>query len=94
MSKPAFPEERISLTGDEWAQVRANRATAGDYLDLVAALKADPNAEVIGNAIGRHKRDRRPGCRHAGRKSRACSMDSQHLLAHLCRSARAVRRRF
>ena len=45
------PEERISLTGDEWAQVRANRATAGNYLDLVAALKADPNAEVIGNAM-------------------------------------------
>jgi aminopeptidase N/puromycin-sensitive aminopeptidase len=45
------PTERISLTGDEWAQVRANKATVGDYLNLVAALKADPNAEVIGNAF-------------------------------------------
>ena len=33
------PPERISLAGDEWAQVRANKATVGDYLDLVTALK-------------------------------------------------------
>jgi aminopeptidase N/puromycin-sensitive aminopeptidase len=46
------PTERISLTGDEWAQVRANKATAGDYLNLVAALKADPSAEVLGSALG------------------------------------------
>ena len=46
------PAERISLAGDEWAQVRANKATVGDYLNLVAALKADPNAEVLSNAIG------------------------------------------
>jgi aminopeptidase N/puromycin-sensitive aminopeptidase len=45
------PEERISLTGDEWAQVRANRATLGDYLNLVGALKADPNAAVISTAL-------------------------------------------
>ena len=45
------PTERISLTGDEWAQVRANKATVGDYLDLVTALKADPNAAVVGNAV-------------------------------------------
>lgn len=45
------PAERISLTGDEWAEVRSNKATVGDYLDLVAALRADPNAEVISNAI-------------------------------------------
>jgi aminopeptidase N len=45
------PTERISLTGDEWAQVRSNKATAGDYLDLVAALKADSSAEVLGNAF-------------------------------------------
>ena len=42
--------ERISLAGDEWAQVRANKATVGDYLDLVAAFKSDPNAEVSSNA--------------------------------------------
>ena len=46
------PTERISLTGDEWAQVRANKATVGDYLDLIAAIKADPNSEVLGNALG------------------------------------------
>ena len=44
------PPERISLAGDEWAQVRANKATVGDYLNLVAALKADPEAGVVGNA--------------------------------------------
>ena len=44
------PAERISLTGDEWAQVRANKATVGDYLNLVAALKADPEAGVVDNA--------------------------------------------
>jgi aminopeptidase N/puromycin-sensitive aminopeptidase len=46
------PEERISLTGDEWAQVRANGATVGDYLNLVAALSADPNAYVLANSVG------------------------------------------
>lgn len=45
------PVERISLTGDEWAQVRANTATVGQYLDLVAALKSDSNAEVVGSAL-------------------------------------------
>ena len=46
------PTERISLSGDEWAQVRANKATVGDYLNLVTALKADPSAEVLGSAFG------------------------------------------
>ncbi len=46
------PPERISLAGDEWAQVRANKATVGDYLNLVAALKADPEAGVVGDATG------------------------------------------
>jgi len=46
------PEERISLAGDEWAQVEANKATAGDYLDLAAALGADPSANVIATAMG------------------------------------------
>jgi aminopeptidase N/puromycin-sensitive aminopeptidase len=45
------PAERISLTGDEWGQVRANKAPIGGYLDLVGALKADPNAEVLNNAF-------------------------------------------
>jgi len=46
------PAERISLIGDEWAQLRANKATVGDYMNLVAAVKADPNASVLGGAIG------------------------------------------
>lgn len=45
------PAERISLVGDEWAQVRANQATAGDYLNLVSAVKADPNVEVLKTAL-------------------------------------------
>jgi len=45
------PAERISLIGDEWAQVRANKATVGDYLNLVAALKSDPNADVLSTAF-------------------------------------------
>jgi aminopeptidase N len=44
------PSERIGLTGDEWALVRSNKATVGDYLSLVGALKSDQNAEVIENA--------------------------------------------
>jgi aminopeptidase N/puromycin-sensitive aminopeptidase len=45
------PAERISLIGDEWAQLRSNKATVGDYLNLVAAVKSDPNAEVISTAL-------------------------------------------
>ena len=45
------PSERISFIGDEWAQVRANKSPIGKYLDLVAALKDDPNADVISSAL-------------------------------------------
>jgi aminopeptidase N/puromycin-sensitive aminopeptidase len=45
------PSERISLIGDQWAQVRANTATIGDYLDLAAAVKADPGAQVLDEAF-------------------------------------------
>ena len=45
------PAERISLIGDEWAQVRANKAPIGDYLDLAAAVKSDPGAEVVEAAL-------------------------------------------
>ncbi|HEV2486653.1 MAG TPA: M1 family metallopeptidase [Terracidiphilus sp.] len=45
------PTERISFTGDEWAQVRSNKTRVGDYLELAAALKTDPNAEVVSNAL-------------------------------------------
>jgi aminopeptidase N len=47
------PTERISLSGDEWAQVRANMASVGDYLNLVSALKADQSAEVLGSTLDR-----------------------------------------
>jgi aminopeptidase N len=46
------PEERIGFIGDEWALVRSNRANVGDYLDLVAALKSDPSAQVIATVTG------------------------------------------
>jgi aminopeptidase N/puromycin-sensitive aminopeptidase len=39
------------FAGDEWAQVRANKATVGDYLNLVAALKSDPNQAVLSSAV-------------------------------------------
>jgi len=45
------PGERISLIGDEWAQVRANKAAIGDYLDLASAVKADSGAGVVEEAI-------------------------------------------
>jgi aminopeptidase N/puromycin-sensitive aminopeptidase len=45
------PAERISLIGDEWAQVRSNKAPIGAYLDLVATIKDDPNAEVVSHAL-------------------------------------------
>jgi aminopeptidase N/puromycin-sensitive aminopeptidase len=45
------PAERISLIGDEWAQVRANKATVGDYLKLVAAVKADSSAQVVSTTL-------------------------------------------
>ncbi len=47
-----IPAERISLIGDEYARLRANKATVGDYLNLVAAVKSDSNAEVVSTALG------------------------------------------
>ncbi|HEY1897434.1 MAG TPA: M1 family metallopeptidase [Terracidiphilus sp.] len=46
------PSERISLVGDELAQLRANKATVGDYLNLAAAVRSDPNAAVFLTAAG------------------------------------------
>ncbi|MGC1461824.1 MAG: M1 family metallopeptidase [Terracidiphilus sp.] len=45
------PVERINLIGDEWAQVRSNKATVGDYLNLAAELRSDSNAKVVLSAI-------------------------------------------
>ncbi len=41
------PPERIALLGDQWALVRAGHGTTGDYLNLVIALKKDPNGLVM-----------------------------------------------
>ena len=46
------PTERISFTGDEWAQVHADAIPVGDYLDLVKQLSTDENADVVANALG------------------------------------------
>jgi aminopeptidase N len=42
--------DRIGLLGDRWALVRAGQASVGDYLNLVLALKEDPNAAVLDTA--------------------------------------------
>jgi len=41
------PPEKINLLGDRWALVRSGLGKVGDYLDLVLALKQDPNATVL-----------------------------------------------
>jgi len=46
------PEERISLLGDEWALMRAGKASVGSYLNLVAAVRNDSSAEVLDAATG------------------------------------------
>ena len=46
------PEERIIFLGDEWAQVRANKAPVGDYLNLAAAVKDDSSGSVLETALG------------------------------------------
>jgi aminopeptidase N/puromycin-sensitive aminopeptidase len=44
------PPEKIGLLGDRWALVRSGQGTVGSYLDLVLALKEDPNAAVLDTA--------------------------------------------
>src|ERR1700733_5060769 len=44
------PPEKIGLLGDRWALVRSGQGSVGDYLNLVIALKADPNAAVLDTA--------------------------------------------
>ncbi len=46
------PTERISFIGDEWAQLRAGKASVGDFLNLTQAVRADPNAQVLSSALG------------------------------------------
>jgi aminopeptidase N/puromycin-sensitive aminopeptidase len=45
------PAERISLIGDAWAQVNANKIPVGTFLDLASALKTDRNPVVVGQAL-------------------------------------------
>ncbi len=40
------PSERISVIGDQWAQVRADKSKIGGTLDLAEATRADQSAEV------------------------------------------------
>jgi aminopeptidase N len=44
------PPEKIGLLGDRWALVRSGQGSVWDYLDLVLALKEDPNAAVLDTA--------------------------------------------
>jgi aminopeptidase N/puromycin-sensitive aminopeptidase len=46
------PAERVSLLGDEWAQVRSNKAPIGAYLELSAAVKDDLGVDVVGETMG------------------------------------------
>jgi aminopeptidase N len=45
------PEERIILIGDQWALMHSGAATVGDILNLVAALRNDPNPIVLEKAL-------------------------------------------
>jgi aminopeptidase N/puromycin-sensitive aminopeptidase len=47
------PAERIGILGDRWALMRAGQDPVGDFLDLVLALRTDPNASVIDSALSR-----------------------------------------
>ena len=53
MESGLTPPERIGLLGDRWALVRAGQGTVGGFLDLVLAVKQDPNAAVLDSALGR-----------------------------------------
>jgi aminopeptidase N/puromycin-sensitive aminopeptidase len=46
-----IPTERISLLGDVWALVRADKIAVGDYLNLAAAVKDDTSAAVVRTAL-------------------------------------------
>jgi len=74
------PTERISLIGDQWAQARSNKIPIGAYLDLVAAVRADTDAEVVGSATSgvRAAYSRVASTRKA---CRACCLDSLDLCA-------------
>ena len=43
--------ERIGLLGDQWALTRAGQGSVADFLNLVLALKSDPNGPVLETAV-------------------------------------------
>ncbi len=45
------PAERIGLVGDEWSLARSGRITIGDFLNLVFALKHDPDVAVLDSEL-------------------------------------------
>ncbi|MBB6146384.1 aminopeptidase N/puromycin-sensitive aminopeptidase [Silvibacterium bohemicum] len=45
------PEERISLLGDQWAQVRADKASVASFLQLASAVKSDDSSAVVETAL-------------------------------------------
>jgi aminopeptidase N len=47
------PPERINFIGDRWALVPSGRSSIADYLDLVLALKQDPNSAVLETALSK-----------------------------------------
>jgi aminopeptidase N len=47
------PPERIGLLGNQWALMRAGQGNVGEFLDLMLALKQDPNEMVQESALGK-----------------------------------------
>jgi aminopeptidase N len=39
--------ERLLLAGNEWAEMRANQASVGNVLNLLAAMKSDPSGMLL-----------------------------------------------
>jgi aminopeptidase N/puromycin-sensitive aminopeptidase len=46
------PEERIRFLGDTWVAMHVGRATMGDYLNLLTAMKGERNSVLLGNMVG------------------------------------------
>jgi aminopeptidase N/puromycin-sensitive aminopeptidase len=47
------PPERVGLLGDGWALMRAGQGSVGEFLDLVLAMKQDPNETVLESGLGK-----------------------------------------
>jgi aminopeptidase N/puromycin-sensitive aminopeptidase len=47
------PPERIGLLGNQWALMHAGQGSVGEFLDLVLALKQDPNEMVQESGLGK-----------------------------------------